>query len=289
MYLLRVLLVMGIDDELMRKGVHHVRSRVLSVILEQRMDASAFQAVGLGLFDAIQHPVLRRKLIDSMPDVTLDIRRLKRRLALAFVLDDVLVLAVSLDEPSDIQQRVLEWLNKHTEVSRDGQLDVGKLAPGVSMLDVGIGSGFPVSPVAAGEGQDRAVQSSTFQSDDKVGGGKKSKYSATARKFDAGVDELCSALHRLFTSIADKGLTDIQRTEVKNILERTRWRLQLAARTRAAKKENVMLKSARLGRQLAAIDAGSVSLMSRWAAPTSIAAEDMRPSCVKSSSSSAGG
>lgn len=140
----------------------------------------------------------RENLLQLLPNSTPRLHLFRRRLALAFVFEDVSYVSKPIEDLVDLQQfTALLETSPAFKITHDS--DFANLTVLVRILDVAVDAG--------GTGAHASN--------------------------DAEVDNLARALQRLFTGIPDNNAQNISRTEAKEGMERIQFRLIFAVRSKA--------------------------------------------------------
>lgn len=179
--------------------------------------------ISTNLTSTLQHVSLRHRLIAAIPTVSARLQLFRRRLALAFFLDDPEILNSDIDEPVQIPNRIVRRLRSHDLYDLNNpSIDYSHLSASISLLDIGIGGGFP-SRLCNGQSKE-----------------------AEAR-FNADVDNISDLVNGLFTRIVDSTASHMTRTEAKSVLEMLLTRLNYGVRTRPKPRRNTF--AAALGKE----------------------------------------
>ena len=131
-------------------------------------------------------------------------------MALTFFFNDSLYLTYPEDDLLKIR-RIIRELEK-PEFNIDGGTDYTRLASLISIVDICIDDGAPLS------GFTDKDQENAFNTD---------------------IDDLAKRLKFMFTRIVDTGASYMARTEAKEVLERVHYRLVFAVRTKERPKKSI--------------------------------------------------
>lgn len=162
------------------------------------------------LFSTVTDITLRARLIHNIPAISSSLSLFKRRLSLAFFLDDASFLSKGRQELLNIGSVSHRLTQPDYTVSRE--TDFANLAASISMLSVGVDNGDP--PLA---GFNRKAE----------------------RSFDERIDMLSYEIKSINERIVDTGAAHMKRTQAKQVLEGFHSRLLYAIRTTPPPKKSL--------------------------------------------------
>ncbi|KAI9711505.1 MAG: hypothetical protein M1820_002068 [Bogoriella megaspora] len=212
---IKLLLRLGIDDIIRADGqcqclIEDVLANLLrpsktSILADPSLDAAC------SIWDTVQNPQFRLRVLQCIPSTDSQLETYKRRVALAFFFDNKEYLQ------SDPRDPLLPtWTIRHLQKSPNFDINPGTSYPTLhaltSILDIAISGGFTHLPIKA----------PPIQAD-----------------FNQGIDEIANEVTRVHNRIVDTGASHMKRTEAKNALERLKYRLEFAVRTKRRPKKNV--------------------------------------------------
>jgi len=194
---------------------------------ELRLTSKLFE-ISTSMTSSLQHVSLHHRLVLAIPTASARLQLFRRRLALAFFLEDPEILNSDLDESAQIPTRIAKRLRSHHLYDLSNPfIDYSDLSASVSLLDIGIGGGF------APELHDQPSKEAEA-------------------KFNVDIDNIAEHVNGLFTRIVDSAASHMTRTEAKGVLEMLLTRLNYGVRTKPKPRRNAF--AATLGKQGLGID-----------------------------------
>ena len=161
------------------------------------------------LFRSVRDVSLRAQLVQRFPAFTMRSSSLRRKLAMAFLFDDLQAIEST---TTPILERITFALNDQKfRITRE--TDFSKLAAHVTFFNVALDDGEPPRPDAGEE---------------------------THKAYNGHIDELATKVKEIFSSIIDTGASHMRRTQVKQDLESLHSRILYAMRTKR-KRRTLML------------------------------------------------
>ncbi|KAK4692338.1 hypothetical protein P7C71_g4843, partial [Lecanoromycetidae sp. Uapishka_2] len=162
------------------------------------------------VYKTITDSSLRLQLLQSIPALPPRLILLRRRLALAFFLQDMRILT---KQPEDsINLEIIAQHLQDPQFSINNETNYAEVAANIGILNIGIDCGDPPSTPST-------------------------KQEETA--FNRKVDNLALKIKAIFTQINDTGASHMKRTEAKETLEAFHSRLLFAVRTKPPPKKNM--------------------------------------------------
>ena len=168
------------------------------------------------LFSSVTDVSLQSQFVNNMPASSSCMNLLRRRLALAFFLDDASYLSKESERLVNLRLISHRLTQPGYAVGKD--TDFTKLAASISMLSIGVDNGDP--PLA---GFNRGAEKS----------------------FNGAIDMLSSEIKAMNDRIIDTGASHMRRTLAKQVLEGFHSRLQYAIRTEPPPTRNLFGDSPR--------------------------------------------
>lgn len=244
-YALSMLLRMGMDHSLAENGALRAAMHSSIAALVESFDDGDSETrlleVGKAMFESVSSIKLRWYMVAAMPETSMQLHTFKRRLALAFGLEDTAVLEARLHEASDLATRIALRLQAVDVL--DAGADYAGIAALASLLDIGIGGGFVIARKSS---EDEAVPRKVHEG-----------------MFNDNVDMISRQVKALFSRIIDTGASHMGRTEAKGVLERLQYRLDYAVRTKPMAKKNVLVETSRRSK-LGGASTESVTMMAAF-------------------------
>jgi hypothetical protein len=211
-----------LDEDVQHSGEYQLLiSDAITVLVrnipEDEID-STLSIMGQMLFEAVPSPLLRARLISSLPCATPRAHLFRRRLAFAFALETPKHIEKPLTNRK-LTDQVLVHLIKSPLFRISPDTDYKVLTVRFNMLDIAIDAGFsdfsflqPLSPDVPKEDLDKQKEKEA--------------------KFNAGIDMLAHEILEIMARIVDSGMSSLRRTEAKAAAQRLQQRLECAVRTK---------------------------------------------------------
>ena len=254
LYAIQMLLRLSLDNEIAKHM--ELRLRIDSALVAIANSLPGVKAdegltqVSEQVFKTVGHPMLFRRLLDSIPDTSARLHYLKRRLALAFFMKDAAVLKTALTDSACLTSRIVDLLRKDARFDHTSPtVDYRHLSALIAMLDIGIASGFdppPSSPTKLSLSQETLYSPFNLRKPPSTIGRLKQPSSlkqpspkAREETFNAQIDAISVQISSLFARIVDAGAAHMARTEAKGVLERLMYRLDFGVRTRIRPRRDV--------------------------------------------------
>jgi hypothetical protein len=200
----------------------HIEQALLALIssLSERDADNILHRISSTLFETVNSPVLRWRLVSSLPFTTRRTHLFRRRLALAFALNHPRHLEAKMSNEAMTAHAVLHL--KTASVYKINQdTDYHVIAALLKNLDIGIDCGF----------SDLAFLS---RGSPPTPGAESVSAKELEIKFNSDIDMLAAAFRDVESGIVAGGASHISRLEVKGTAQRAADRLHLAVRTRPA-------------------------------------------------------
>lgn len=172
-------------------------------------DGEPLSKLGPTFTTSLTHPVLQRRLLSILPDISPPSLIFKRKLALAFFLSSPTWLHNPLTDAEAITRRLIKHIKSHPAFNPShDEIDYRAFDASIAILDTAIGPGF-IPP----------ADSSPRENED-------------LKTFNHHVDALSAAINVLAARIPDTGASHMLRTTAKSSLHRLQFRLDYVVRTR---------------------------------------------------------
>ena len=182
----------------------------------------AFSSTGHMLFEAVQSPAMRERLISALPCHTSRTHLFRRRLAFAFALETPKYIEKSLTGRK-LTDQVLLHLARSSLFRISLETDYKALTARFNMLNVAIDAGFSDFSWLRPAQECLVGQSDTESKDEQI---------EKEKKFNAGIDMLAQEILEIMARIVDCGMSNLRRTEAKAAAQRLQQRLEFAVRTK---------------------------------------------------------
>ena len=182
---------------------------------------SAVLQLARDLVSTISPPTLAHCLVNTIPASYPPLHLFKRRLALAFFLSNPETVESDLANAPKLTSQIVSKLRGDPAFDVNADIDYRNLTALISLLDVAVAGGFDPPPHLP-LGRRRSLEARDRE-----------------EAFNENVDRVSAELTTLFTRIVDTGASHMTRTTAKGVLERLKYRLDYAVRTRPKPKMDV--------------------------------------------------
>jgi hypothetical protein len=254
-FAIQLLIRTSFDGAVLASG--HLRMQIEDALLAlisslpERDADDILHRISSTLFETVNSPILRWRLVTSMPFTTHRTHLFRRRLALAFALDTPRHLKATMSNEAMTAHAVLHLKSASVyKVTQDTDYHI--IAALLKTLDIGLDCGFsnlaflssgPPPPIPTVE----SVAAKELEN-----------------KFNSHIDTMASAFRDVESRIVAGGASHISRLEAKGTAQRAADRLHLAVRTKPAKAKDWYAKGSE----------ESDGFMKRWVGSGAIAAAE---------------
>ncbi|KAI9734411.1 MAG: hypothetical protein M1818_006799 [Claussenomyces sp. TS43310] len=201
---------MVLDNVALMCAVQESVTRVSESIEEEVWEAQC-QVICTSVYTTIQQATLRCQVLQCLPASSQRMHDIRRRLALAFVFEDLGKATSPAHQTIDLWEITKLLDGPRFKISE--ATNYGELAALISILDIAIDNGLCVD-VDMGE-------------------------PSASQDFDADVDALAARIKALWSSVNDSGASFLSRMDAKEVMEGVRHRLIYAVRSRPKPKHSV--------------------------------------------------
>lgn len=166
------------------------------------------------MFRTVELPTLQLQILRCIPQTTLRLHEVRRRIALAFFFSKNVEEIITASDNTLVLWEVTRQLEEQPQFKINKDTNYPELAALMSILDIAIDNGLPINHnvVTDREGEVR---------------------------FDKEVDDLAARIKQIWGSINDAGASFMSRINAKEVIQVLRMRLEHAIRTKPKPKLSI--------------------------------------------------